>query len=124
MSDPHTTPPADHSVKVPHLVFGLLFLGVAGLWAIGESGAISGERLTILGPAVLIGAGVIGLVASLATSSNRRRRRSTDESAYDAEPSFLAEDPTPDPTPEPTPEPTPGPTPDTTSDTDTTQEQS
>ena len=31
MSDPtYPQPPADRSVKVPHLVFGLLFLGVAG----------------------------------------------------------------------------------------------
>ncbi len=33
MSEP-TTPPVDHSVKVTHLVFGLLFLGIAGVWAL------------------------------------------------------------------------------------------
>ena len=76
MSDPtYTQPPApaDRSVKVPHLVFGLLFLGVAGIWALGASDAISGEHLAILGPAVLILAGVIGLAASLANGRNRRR---------------------------------------------------
>ena len=75
MSDPtYPQPPADRSVKVPHLVFGLLFLGVAGIWALGASDAISGEHLAVLGPAVLILAGVVGLAASLANGRNRRRR--------------------------------------------------
>ena len=66
-------PPADRSVKVPHLVFGLLFLGIAGIWALGASDMISGESLAVLGPGVLIVAGVIGLAASLANGRNRRR---------------------------------------------------
>jgi hypothetical protein len=70
---PAPQPPADRSVKVPHLVFGLLFLGVAGIWALGASDAISGEHLAVLGPAVLIIAGVVGLAASLANGRNRRR---------------------------------------------------
>jgi hypothetical protein len=65
---PHT----DRSVKVPHLVFGLLFLGFAGLWAMGESGVISGARAAVYAPAVLILAGVVGLVASLASGHARR----------------------------------------------------
>ena len=74
MSDPtYRHPPADRTVKVPHLVFGLLFLGVAGIWALGASDAISGEHLAVLGPAVLILAGVVGLAASLANGRNRRR---------------------------------------------------
>jgi hypothetical protein len=71
---PYEQPPVDRTLKVPHLVFGLLFLGFAGLWALGESGAISGERVTILGPAVLVLAGVVGLAASLAAGRNRHRR--------------------------------------------------
>lgn len=75
MSDPtYPQPPADRTVKVPHLVFGLLFLGVAGIWALGASDAISGEHLAVLGPGVLILAGVIGLAASLANGRNRRRQ--------------------------------------------------
>jgi hypothetical protein len=75
MTDPtFPPPPTDRSVKVPHLVFGLLFLGVAGIWALGVSDAISGEHLAVLGPAVLILAGVVGLAASLANGRNRRRR--------------------------------------------------
>ena|SRR6478735_3790484 len=66
-------PPPDRSLKVAHLVFGLLFLGGAAIWALGESGVISGQNLAILGPAVLIVAGVVGLAASLANGRNRRR---------------------------------------------------
>ena len=66
-------PPPDRSLKVAHLVFGLLFLGGAAIWALGESGVISGENLAILGPAVLIVAGVIGLAASLASGRSKRR---------------------------------------------------
>ncbi len=79
MSDPnlYPQPPADRSVKIPHLVFGLLFLGIAGIWALGVSDLISGEQLAILGPGVLIVAGVIGLAASLANGRNRRRAAST-----------------------------------------------
>jgi hypothetical protein len=85
MSEPtYEQPPVDRTLKVPHLVFGLLFLGFAGLWALGESGVISGEGVTVLGPAVLILAGVVGLVASLASSRNRRRASTpAHEEAYD-----------------------------------------
>ena len=50
---PVPQPLADRSVKVPHLVFGLLFIGIAGIWALGVSDAISGEYLAVLGPAAL-----------------------------------------------------------------------
>src|ERR1700710_2338213 len=79
-------PPVDRTLKAPHLVFGLLFLAFAALWAFGESGAISGEGVTILGPAVLVLAGVVGLAASLAAGRNRHRReRAAHEVAPDLE---------------------------------------
>ncbi len=85
MSDPQQQyPPPDRSVKIPHLVFGLLFLGASAIWAVGESGRISGESLTLLAPVVLIGAGVIGLVASLAAGRNRHRR--DERSGYEVSP--------------------------------------
>jgi len=74
MSDPIATPPADRSVKVPHLVFGLFFLGLAGIWALVAGDVITADRLSVLGPGVLIAAGVIGLAASLANNRNRRPR--------------------------------------------------
>jgi hypothetical protein len=74
MSDLGHRPPADHSVKIPHLVFGLLFLGAAGIWALVVTDVITEDRLPVLAPAVLIVAGVIGLAVSLASSRNRRQR--------------------------------------------------
>lgn len=73
MSDLHT-PPADRSVKVAHLVFALLFLGLVGIWAMARAEVLTTQRLAILAPSVLIAAGVVGLAATLASSGNRRRR--------------------------------------------------
>ena len=82
MSELNQQPPADHSVKIPHLVFGLLFLGIAGIWALVAGDVITEEGLMVIAPGVLIAAGVIGLVASLASSRNRNRR-SQDNHTYD-----------------------------------------
>jgi hypothetical protein len=79
MSDPtHNQAPPDRTVKIPHLVFGLLFLGIAAVWALVASDVVTGDRLTWLGPAILVGAGVIGLAASLASTRNRRNKTQPD----------------------------------------------
>jgi hypothetical protein len=97
MSEPFAQPPADKSVKIPHLVFGLLFLGLAAVWALVITDVITEDRLTVIAPAVLIGAGVIGLAASLASGRNRRNRHLPHDSRdsydqYEAEPEL--DDPT------------------------------
>ena len=74
MSDLNQQPPADHSVKITHLVFGLLFLGVAVVWALVVGDVINENDLAVLAPAILITAGVIGLAVSLASGRNRRNR--------------------------------------------------
>ena len=58
-------------VSIPHLVFGLIFLGAAGLWAIGAGTDADTSDPAVLAPAVLLGAGVIGLVGIVV---NARRR--------------------------------------------------
>ena len=83
------SPRPDTSLKVPHLVFGLLFLGLTGIWALGHSGLIEGEHLVMLAPAVLVLAGVVGLAASLASARNRHRRES--ETPYDTDTDHLEE---------------------------------
>lgn len=70
--EPDTAPVPDRRVKITHLVFALLFLGLAGVWALAESDVITTDRLPVLAPAVLIAAGLIGLVASLVNGRNRR----------------------------------------------------
>jgi hypothetical protein len=66
--------PADRSVKVTHLVLGLFFLGIAGVWALVAGDVINSDSLAVLGPGILILAGVVGLAVSLASSRNRRTR--------------------------------------------------
>ena len=74
MSDLNQQPPADRSVKITHLVFGLLFLGVAVVWALVVGDVINEDELAVIAPAILIAAGVIGLAASLASARNRKSR--------------------------------------------------
>jgi hypothetical protein len=74
MSELNQQPPTDRSVKISHLVFGLLFLGVAVVWALVVGDVINENDLAVIAPAILIAAGVIGLATSLASARNRRNR--------------------------------------------------
>jgi hypothetical protein len=58
-------------VSIAHLVFGLIFLGGAALWAVGAATDAATPDLALMAPIILIGAGVIGLVAMVV---NARRR--------------------------------------------------
>ena len=70
----------NRTIRVAHLVFGLLFLGIATVWLLRTTDVIGPHDLAISGPVVLIAAGVVGLVVSLASS---RRDRRPDQSRYD-----------------------------------------
>ena len=61
------------SVSVPHLVTGLVFLGLAGAWLLGEAGVIGSVPVEWLLPVILVVAGAAGLVASLARGVSRGR---------------------------------------------------
>ena len=74
MSELNQQPPNDRSVKITHLVFGLLFLGVAVVWALVVGDVINENDLAVIAPAILIAAGVVGLATSLASARNRRNR--------------------------------------------------
>lgn len=76
-------------VSVSHLVVGLVFCGIALLWAIGAATGVDSPRPEIAAPAVLIGAGVIGLVATVANA--RRRRDEEAASRQAATESYLSE---------------------------------
>ncbi len=77
--------PKTHPVNVSYLVVGLVFLGIAGSWALRTSGVIDTGDVRWLGPLVLVAAGVIGLVAFSAKSISRGRRAATtsEPPAYD-----------------------------------------
>jgi hypothetical protein len=59
-------------ISVSHLVFGLIFLGGAVLWAIGAATDADAPDMAVLGPTVLIGAGVAGLIAIVVNARNAR----------------------------------------------------
>jgi hypothetical protein len=69
----------NRTVRTAHLVFGLLFLGIAATWLLYATGVLSVDQLTLSGPVVLIAAGVIGLVVSLAGA----RRKRVDQVGYE-----------------------------------------
>lgn len=60
-------------VSVIHLVLGLVFAGIATIWLIGNANGTDLPDLATGVPVVLIGAGIIGLVAALAGSGRRSR---------------------------------------------------
>jgi hypothetical protein len=70
MNDIRTRP-----VSITHLVFGLIFLGAAGLWAIGAATDADTPDLAVLAPAVLVTAGIVGLIAMVINARNARVHR-------------------------------------------------
>jgi hypothetical protein len=69
-------------VNVSYLVVGLIFLGISGSWALQASGTVDTAQVQWLLPLVLVGAGIVGLVAFAAKGLSRDRRG--DEQAPDA----------------------------------------
>ena len=60
-----------HATDVISLVFGVIFAGFVALWALRGTDLISVSQLGLVGPAVLIAAGAVGLVVALRDSTNR-----------------------------------------------------
>jgi peptidoglycan/LPS O-acetylase OafA/YrhL len=74
------------TVSTAHLILGIIFAGIAALWMIGQAADASIHDTAPGFPLVLIGAGVVGLVASLANSRNRKQALIThDEVDEDAD---------------------------------------
>lgn len=74
-----TTPPPDTSVKVPHLVLGLLFLGTAATWALLATGVVDADALPYLAPGLLVAAGIVGLAVSVVGGRRDPRSGHVDE---------------------------------------------
>lgn len=62
-----------HPLNVSYLVVGLVFLGIAGTWALRAADVVDTAELGWLFPLVLVGSGVIGLVAFAAKGMSNRR---------------------------------------------------
>jgi membrane-associated PAP2 superfamily phosphatase len=68
------------TLKVAHLVIGVVFLGIAGVWALSTNGNIGWSASAYLAPAVLVAAGVIGLLAGLVSHRGRRNPSTSPDS--------------------------------------------
>lgn len=68
-----------HPLNVSYLVVGLVFLGLAGSWALRASGVVDLGEAEWLLPLTLVVAGGVGLVAFAAKGISGRRRGEEDE---------------------------------------------
>ena len=59
-------------VSVPHLVTGLVFLGIAASWALHAAGVVEDVEVRWLMPTILVAAGAAGLLASVARGVLRK----------------------------------------------------
>lgn len=71
-----------HPLNVSYLVIGLIFLGLAGSWALREAGVIDLGEVRWLFPLTLVAAGVIGLVAFAARGISGRSRADEHDDYY------------------------------------------
>jgi hypothetical protein len=67
-------PTGRRPVNTTYLVVGLVFLGLAGAWALRETGVMDRDGLAWLLPMILVVAGAAGLVATVAKGVARGRR--------------------------------------------------
>ena len=68
-----------HPVNVGHLVMGIAFLGLVGIWALIQSDVVAGGDVRWLLPVPWVLAGLAGLLAIAVSSGRRRATRNADE---------------------------------------------
>ena len=79
-------------LNVSYLVMGLVFLGIAGTWALNATGVVDGADVEWLVPLSLVVAGVLGLVAFAARGVRARRTTDTALDSYDTYNSYDTND--------------------------------
>jgi hypothetical protein len=67
----HERPSGRHPVNVGHLVMGLAFLGLVGVWALVQGDVVGGRDVRWLLPLPWVLAGIAGLLATTLTSRDR-----------------------------------------------------
>ena len=66
-----------HPVSVGHLVMGIAFLGLVGIWALVQSDVVGGDDLRWLLPVPWVLAGLAGLLATTLSSRGKYDTRVT-----------------------------------------------
>ena len=66
-----------HAVNIGHLVMGLSFLGIVGVWALVQTDTVTGDDIRWLLPIPWVVAGAVGLVATAITGPRRHAVRQT-----------------------------------------------
>lgn len=74
-----------HPLNVSYLVVGLVFLGIAGSWALRQAGVIDFSEVRWLLPATLVAAGLIGVVALAAKGLSGKDDDTNNNNDYDYE---------------------------------------
>ena len=64
-----------HPVNIGHLVMGIAFLGLVGIWALVQSDVVNGGDIRWLLPIPWVFAGVTGLLATTLSARNRHAAR-------------------------------------------------
>ena len=78
MSDQHPDRPSGwHQINIGHLVMGIAFLGIVGVWALIQTDTVSGDDIRWLMPIPWVVAGVVGLAATAITGPRRHAVRQT-----------------------------------------------
>ena len=78
MNDTLTDRPSGrHPINIGHLVMGLAFLGIVGVWALVQTDTVNGDDIRWLMPIPWVLAGAVGLVATAITGPRRYAVRQT-----------------------------------------------
>lgn len=66
-----------HPVNIGHLVMGVAFLGLVGIWALVQGDLVNDDDVRWLLPIPWVFAGVAGLLATTLSARNRHLTRQT-----------------------------------------------
>ena len=98
ITDQHTG--GRHQVNIGHLVMGLAFLGIVGIWGLVQTDTVNGDEIRWLLPIPWVVAGAVGLAVTAFTGSRRYAVRQTGwvgERPATDEPQPAPQDDRPDP---------------------------
>lgn len=70
-TDTYSRPSGRHPVNIGHLVMGIAFLGILGVWALIQADVVTGDDVRWLSPIPWVAAGIAGLIATAITGSRR-----------------------------------------------------